>query len=278
MTLCRLICRSLRHYARGYLPVAAAVAVGTGIISGALLVGDSVRASLEYLVRLRLGRTGVAILCGDRTPPADLADRLGRRLRVPTAALLRLRGVATVPGKQRRLEEIEVVGVDASFAAFSLDDPFPLPAPGQAVLSRWAAEDLDLAAGDTLVLRFPPASATPLETPLARTDTDSVALRLTVGAIVDDNRLARFSLKAEHLPPTNIFVARADLCRALDLTDRANTILIAEDSRAGATEVAAALDLEWQLPDVGLEVAARPDGGVELTSPRVFLDPAVAEA
>src|SRR5213593_397312 len=49
--------RSLRYYWRTNLAVIAGVAIAVAVLSGALVVGDSVRVSLRDLVLQRLGRT-----------------------------------------------------------------------------------------------------------------------------------------------------------------------------------------------------------------------------
>lgn len=49
--------RGLTHYWRTNLAVALGVATAVAVLSGALLVGDSVRGSLRDLVLLRIGGT-----------------------------------------------------------------------------------------------------------------------------------------------------------------------------------------------------------------------------
>jgi putative ABC transport system permease protein len=61
-----LILRSLWHHARSHLGTFLGVAVGSAILTGALLVGDSVRGSLRDLALARLGKTEVALAGGDR--------------------------------------------------------------------------------------------------------------------------------------------------------------------------------------------------------------------
>ena len=56
-----LILRGLRHYWRTNLAVVAGVAIAVSVLAGALLVGESVRASLRGLVDERLGRTAVVV-------------------------------------------------------------------------------------------------------------------------------------------------------------------------------------------------------------------------
>src|ERR1700675_2267629 len=57
-----LVRRGLTHYWRTNAAVVAGVAAAVTVLSGALLVGDSVRGSLRDLVLQRLGRTDHAIV------------------------------------------------------------------------------------------------------------------------------------------------------------------------------------------------------------------------
>src|SRR5436189_6482736 len=64
MNAWRFILASLRHYRRIHLAVAAGVAVATAVLTGALLVGDSVRGSLRDLTLQRLGRIDTVVVAG----------------------------------------------------------------------------------------------------------------------------------------------------------------------------------------------------------------------
>ena len=55
MNHCRFILASLRHYRRIHVAVALGVAVATAVLTGALLVGDSVRGSLRELTLAAAG-------------------------------------------------------------------------------------------------------------------------------------------------------------------------------------------------------------------------------
>ena len=57
MNLASLALRGARHYWRTNLAVVAGIACAVAVLSGALVVGDSVRASLRELAIGRLGRT-----------------------------------------------------------------------------------------------------------------------------------------------------------------------------------------------------------------------------
>ena len=70
-----LVLRSLSHYWRTHLAVLLGVIAGTAVISGALIVGDSVRGSLKQMSLDRLGGIDLALRT-HRFVREDLATEL----------------------------------------------------------------------------------------------------------------------------------------------------------------------------------------------------------
>src|SRR6266487_5912504 len=66
MKLRTLVIRSLRFHWRGHLGVLLGAAVGSAALIGALVVGDSVRGSLQELALQRLGKIHYAMAPPDR--------------------------------------------------------------------------------------------------------------------------------------------------------------------------------------------------------------------
>src|SRR5947207_7390810 len=64
MTLTRLLLRNLFFHRRGNLAVLLGVAVGTAVLTGALLVGDSLRGSLRERALQQLGGVEAAMVSG----------------------------------------------------------------------------------------------------------------------------------------------------------------------------------------------------------------------
>jgi len=111
-----LIRASLAHYWRTNLAVVAGVAAAVTVLSGALLVGDSVRGSLRDLVEARLGATDLAVVSQDffraaladdlKSDAAFARDFFGRFIQgrelADYSALLRRAGILvrrTAPGR-----------------------------------------------------------------------------------------------------------------------------------------------------------------------------------
>ena len=64
MTPLRLLLRNLLYHWRGNLAVFLGVVVGAAVLTGALLVGDSLRGSLRDLTLQRLGWVDEALVTG----------------------------------------------------------------------------------------------------------------------------------------------------------------------------------------------------------------------
>jgi hypothetical protein len=56
MNFIRLIIRDFQHYRKAFLAILAGTLVSTAVLTGALMLGDSVKFSLERLTDVRLGK------------------------------------------------------------------------------------------------------------------------------------------------------------------------------------------------------------------------------
>src|SRR5438105_15291380 len=71
----RLALKNLLYFCWANLAVIAGVAVATAVLTGAMLVGDSVRQSLRHLADQRLGQADYALV-STQFFPQSLAERL----------------------------------------------------------------------------------------------------------------------------------------------------------------------------------------------------------
>lgn len=283
MTFTKLILNSLRYHARSHLGVILGAAVGTAVLAGALLVGDSVRHSLTSMALLRLGQTDVVLVSNDRLFRSELATELGNELGVETAPSLIFLATASAQGGDTRANKVQVMGVDDRFWGFS---PEPSSAPSleddQVALNTHLARQLGVKLGDTVLFRVPKPSQLSREAPMAPEEDSSMALRVEVGAIIEDSSFGRFSLQASQLPAHNAFFPLKWFQEELESGDRCNLMLA--KAPANQTEFLdranQTLKDTWQLADAELYLAPLTNhvNTVELRSPRVFLDTPVANA
>ena len=104
MTLTRLAFRSFKHYRRTHTAVAFGVAAAVAVVAGALLVGSSVRNSLEAITAGRLGRTDV-VVASETLFTAELGERIAAALATDAgehAPLLTLSGLTRHESSGRR--------------------------------------------------------------------------------------------------------------------------------------------------------------------------------
>lgn len=260
MTLGTLIRQSLRHYARAHLGTLLGAAVSTAVLVGALVVGDSVRASLRELALRRLGGIHFAIYTQDRLFGQDLASAFPPR----AAAGLLVPGVVSRQDGAARANRVNVLGVapdtwpaladwpvrgDSSrepTQAAPRSEPPGATTPGTAsepaltpellrqwrrgevaFLNRTLARQLGVRADDTIIVRVKKPSALALDAVITPRDQTAVALRLKVGAVLAPEQLGDFDLAASQIPPANLFLPRAFLAQRLEVPDRANLLVFA---------------------------------------------------
>src|ERR1700680_920230 len=106
MTMRTLIERNLSHYWRTNLAVILGVATAVAVLSGALLVGDSGRASLRDLVLARLGKTEGVV-----SSAQFFREQLSSEI-PGSAPMIVLQGVVTHEKDGRRAGNVSVYGVD----------------------------------------------------------------------------------------------------------------------------------------------------------------------
>jgi ABC-type lipoprotein release transport system permease subunit len=281
MNLWRLVENTLRHYWRTNLAVLAAVAVGTGVLTGALAVGDSVRHTLERTMKARLGDIEYAVLPQGRFFRAALADDLEEQLAATVASVLQVQGIITNADGSERVNRIRVLGVTEKFYTCGPgENPFHESMSEAIVLSEAVARRLGVGAGAEVVLRMEKPGMMPRDVPLASDRDRTVASRLKVLNVASKGAFGRFDLRANQTPALSVFVPYGWLSERIEQPGRANMLLAA---RLGAKETAGELDdaveEAWQLADAGLELRRlEREGVLELRSRRIFIDDVLGDA
>lgn len=225
MSIFKFIIQSIRFYWKQHLAVFFGTVISTAVLTGALIVGDSVRMSLNKLVDVRLGNARYVLQSGDRFVRNELASEIGANLNTPTAALLMVKGIAINPEVDARVNNAQIVGVDSSFWKLSSLKPFSINTD-EAVISENISQKLNIKVGDELILRVEKISVIPLSAPFSKDVDPSVAIRLKVKAVVEDRSMGRFSLKNNQIAPFNVFVSQEMLASKLELAGKANVVLV----------------------------------------------------
>ena len=276
--------KSLLFYWRTNLGVLLAVMVSTSVLTGALVVGDSVRHSLMMMVKARLGTTQLALVSQNRFFRAELADELAVELKVTVAPVLQLRGLITNSNGTRLANRVEVLGVDERFFKVGAGENFFGNDWNEGViLNVPLAERLSVGLDDEIVLRIGKPGLMPRDAPLALDSDLSIAFRLVVRAVAGQSQFGRFSLQANQVAPLNVFVPMQWLQEKLGRGAQANVLLVAESPKDSITVERAndAIRRFWQLADAGLELReldSSAEGFLEIRSRRIFIDESLAKA
>lgn len=267
MTPVHFIIASLRHHRRIHLAVALGVAVATAVLTGALLVGDSVRGSLRDLTLQRLGRIDSALVTGH-----FFRDELAREVGGEPAILMSGTLEAGSGHDARRATKISIVGVENGFWKFGEGGPKKPIAAGSVAITESLARELEVEAGDSILLRLPTAEAIPADSPLGEKTDTTLGRRLKVAEVLPAAGLARFTLQPSQQLPRNVFVPLATLQSVLDQDGRANAILV-----VGEVDNAT---FKPQIADYGLRVEAvdSPTKYVEISADQLVLPDAVVAA
>ncbi len=241
MSSLRLILASLLYHWRMNLAVACGVAAGTAVLSGALLVGDSMRGSLRELTLKRLGRID-ELLLAERFFREELADELAGQPQfrehfgaaVPAIILRASLENADQQDKQRA-NRVNLIGCDSRFWQLGRGQS-PELSRRQIVLNRPLADRLGVQnADEDVILHLPDLGNIPGESPLGKKSDTVQRPRLRVTAIVPAQGLGRFSLRPNQQLPLIAYVSIDGLQNRLDRPERVNAILVAgKDGGANA--------------------------------------------
>ena len=279
MNIFKYIIKSLWYFRKQHFAVFLGTIVSTAVLTGALIIGDSVKYSLHDLVNLRLGQVEYAMPAGDRYVRAELAKEIQADLNVNAAALLQVKGIAIQPENKTRTNNIQAYGVDQDFWKFSSAQAIDLK-DGEASVSLNLADKMSLKIGDEFLLRVEKGSLIPANAPFVSDDDQTMALRLKVKAIAGDQELGRFSLKNNQLAPYNVFLSRDYLAKEMELEGRANLLLAssAGESLLSVVDLEGSLEKNWNVKDAGLEIrSVKGKDQLELISDRVFIDKPISD-
>ncbi len=254
--------RSLCFHRRLACSISLGVATAATVITGALLVGDSMRGSLRALTIDRLGKVDQLVVPGGFFQVAGLPTQLASRELVP--AILFDPGVVetvAVSGKPiRRAGSIQVIGIDSAFRHLDPLDVLPAQELGtdEVILNRAAADELAVAVGDLVTVRLPSQQAVPADSPLGKRDSQTAGIpRLKVVSIIDNRGLGRFALHPSQVEPLTAFMNRETIASTLDRPGRANVLFVSQpttNDQQADSSVVWADELPMRLADLGLKV------------------------
>ena len=271
MTFWTVLRRSLAHFWRTNLAVVAGVAVAVSVLSGAFLVGSSVRASLRDLALERLGRVDHVVTSGlffrDELAAELVSSGALGEAASEAVPLIAIEGHTTHQESGSRAGGIQVYGVDARFWEFhGLEPGDRVPEAGEVLVSEGLARELGLSTDETLLVRVQKPSSIPVSSLHGRRDDLGQTMRLRVQAVLGPDELGAFSFRPQQGVARAVFVQLGRMQRELELEAHANTLLLGgslpKDAPASVEVIETALRATTRLGDLGLRVRELDPQGV----------------
>ena len=284
MTRFTLILRNLAYFLTANVLIVVGVAIGTAVLTGALLLGDSLKGSLAQLTLDRLGNIESALI-SERFFPASLATRL-KNNPVPIV-LLRgtvLRRPLNNDKLLARAGHVQIVGVDPRFWPLFGEkrDKFDGMLINQAL-----ADVLQIKADnktDGLEVRMEKPGSIPSESVLGQRSEEAVLTieKAPLAGILPNTGSGRFSLQPTQGDPLILYVNLDTLQRRLaadqQLPEGSSNVLLAIKS-PDEKSLQQQFDQTITPADMGFTLKTSSDPTVQvLTSRRMLLEPSVVTA
>lgn len=295
MCFWRFIFESLNHRRRIHVAVALGVMTATAVLTGALVVGDSMRGSLRHLALDRLQKIDDALivprffrreLAGEVAKNFESAEANSKITAVPAVLLQATLARNGSSDADRRIAgRVTVLGVGPEFwNALAAAGPKLSKALGDSeiALNSALADKLGAHVGDEVILRLPRPSDIPADSALGRKKETVRSLpALRVAEILPTRGLGRFGLYPTQQLPDDAFVAAGTLQHALDQDGKANAIFVSFGDGSTPTSADTQLldkSLHPQPIDYGISIKRTPDGYFNVTSDQMLFAPPIEQA
>lgn len=239
----RLLLQTLLYHWRGNLAVLLGVAVGSAVLTGALLVGDSLQGSLRARALRQLSEVDYALVA-PRFFRRQLASEIAASIYDGIDPIILFRTtVANDDGTQAR--DVTILG----------DQLYGFDGEPQVIVmpNKELARILGLTNQSTLQVRLTKPSPVPRETVLARKDPGVFDWRVPVtGLGSPDEMWNEFTLRPGVEEPKSLWVSLAELQEQLGMGERINAMFLRKARKPSAEALAAALKRHLTLEDYGL--------------------------
>ncbi len=267
----RTLWLSAKHFWQIHLTVALCTAVATGVLAGALIVGDSMRGSLHDITLERLGGIQQALI-SDQFFEQKILNHEN------TVPAILLNGTIVVPQTDNRASKVNIYGVESSF--FNLWEEVPAlnwnktsnQPFADIIINEALQKELNVKVGDDIFLHLPQIAEIHPEFLLGTRDAADViqSIRLVVSDIIPPENAGRFSLHSHQSLPLNAYISLPILQKELGQTDKVN-VLFTSDADPISPDA-----LELSLDALGLKINIH-ENHFDLQSQQYLLEPVLSE-
>ena len=277
MTKLQYILKTFFHYLKANLLVALGVVVSTTVLTGSLIIGDSVRFSLEQSTFSRLGNTTHLVSVTDRYFRQEMANEMETaNPALKVAPVLQLEGMAVAGGGEFRANKVQINGIRNDFSKMAGTGLFDSLENNEIAISKNLSERLQVKEGENLLVRIRKASLIPMNAPFVAAEETSVSLQATVKKVVAADEMGRLNLKNSQTAPFNIFLSIDRLNQLMEFSGKANQLLISTELKND--EIVAVVKNCITPADAGLQIEnIEKSGETQFSTERVFLDEKMAD-
>ncbi len=266
------ILKTAKHYWRIHLLVALCTAVATGVLAGALIVGDSMRGSLHNITLERLGRIQHAVIADHFFSPEIIKQQ-------NMGAAILLNGTVVAADTDARASKVNIYGVEESFFEFWDQTSLPNlnkqvnPPFANIVINEALQREINVQVGDAILVNFPKAAEIHPEFLLGTRDADDIiqSLRVIVSEIISTENAGRFSIHPNQSLPLNAYISRSILQKTLGQSGKVNAMFTAD------TEPISSASLQLTFNTLGLKIKSG-ENHFDLQSNQYLLEPKLSEA
>jgi len=270
------VIKSIKFYRKQHIATILATATCTAILTGAFIIGDSVRGSLSEMVSERLGNTSYALELNHRYIKSSLADKLAKQIGIKVTPVLRTNAILSKSGGEQVVSNVRINGIDLGFGQFANQtDLFDTLLDDEIFINKPLAQHLNLQVGDEVILRFNDSGFLPTDTPIVGNINNLNAARYKITRIIGQKELGNFNLRINQVAPENVFMSLSALSRTLNLDNHVNTLLVSgNDSKTiNSQSIDSELNSIWEITDGGFDLVFLSNQKVwELRSKNIFID------
>lgn len=270
MSILRLSIKGLIYNWRLSVCLLLGTFLASSILTGSLLVGDSVKKTLKLKAFERIGSIHSALITGDRYVTSDFVETLSQTFKDDQiSGILRFPGTLNTPDKSIRSNAININGVDSKFWRLFEND---ISADDYIAINESLAEQKNLNIGDRIVVKYELPGRVSKDAPLSGETEKIGSISGKITNIIRPDKGGQFSILAEQKSSLNVFVPLRLLQDESNKTERCNLVLTSKIN--GLDE---ALDNHWELKDLELSYRTTHTGFTELISERVFISQEVED-
>ena len=270
----RIALRFLRGHAKMNALFVCASCISAIVITGSLIAGESLRASITDATYENLGEVD-EIITSERFFNGSIADRLAANGTLMSEVdhivpLIYLEGFAEGGGTGRRTSDARIIGFDDSFLGLGslrsqsgkeVGNDLEL---NEVYVNEEISRELEVGKGGHVNISFFSPEESYEAIFLGDRSQTNTRIRFEIAEVVKDSTLGRFQLSPHRNPPENIYIPIDSLRRFLITENAINTILVSNtgDERDGVRNSRRVTGLLYEVLD---DVIGHRDAGLRIT-------------